>query len=72
MHKGWGAAVAAIAMAAGCTSGGDSHNFTRRLEDGASCAELFEIRNRVDIEVERMNEQLRAIGCFSSTSERTD
>lgn len=40
-----------------------------------SCRELFDFRNELDpgdSEIEAMNEALRSIGCFSSTSQRTD
>jgi hypothetical protein len=49
--------------------------FQRRLAAGASCSELFEIRNDQDHAsevVERMNSDLRAIGCHSSGSVRSD
>jgi hypothetical protein len=71
MRRRWGLAVVAV-LAAGCTSDGQSLNFTKRLEDGADCGELFEIRNRIGMETERYNRQLREIGCYSATSERTD
>lgn len=66
--------LAAMTAAAGCSSSGQSVNFTRRLESGASCSELFEIRNKIGSETlnERYNRQLREIGCYSSSSERTD
>lgn len=61
-----------LAVLAACSSSDASVNFTWRLEQGASCAELFEIRNQVGMQTERYNEQLREIGCFSANSERTD
>jgi hypothetical protein len=52
--------------------------FTSRLSAGADCPELFKIRNDIkqadpkNKNVDRMNEQLRNIGCYSSTSHRND
>lgn len=49
--------------------------FESMLEVGANCDTLYSIRNEADpgsFVVETMNEQLREIGCFSSSSERTD
>jgi hypothetical protein len=74
-------AVTAIVMAvlAGCANGAQSDapagNFDDRLKAGAPCSELFAIRNELDWKTQRyahMNEQLRAVGCYLSTSERTD
>ena len=49
--------------------------FQARLAAGADCPELFEIRNEVKREdpssADRMNEDLRSIGCYSSSSSRT-
>lgn len=48
--------------------------FKQRLDAGANCAELFEIRNSLDPKasvVVRMNEELREIGCYSSGSVRS-
>lgn len=48
--------------------------FKQRLDAGASCAELFEIRNSLDPKasvVVRLNEELRVIGCYSSGSVRS-
>ena len=49
--------------------------FQQKLGAGADCQELFEIRNEVrradQSSAGRMNEDLRAIGCYSSTSSRT-
>jgi hypothetical protein len=48
--------------------------FKQRLDAGAGCAELFEIRNSLDpkaSDVVRMNEELRKIGCYSSSSVRS-
>ena len=61
----------------GCSGGGSASGyagFQERLQAGADCAELFEIRNSVDPsspDVPRMNSALREIGCFSSSSTRT-
>lgn len=51
--------------------------FDRALEDGASCGRLYDLRNelhpREDAEaVAEANRKLRAVGCTSSMSERTD
>ena len=50
-------------------------SFQQRLDAGADCQELYEIRNEVrrldQSYADRMNEDLRAIGCYSSTSRRT-
>ncbi len=50
-------------------------SFQQRLAAGADCQELYEIRNEVrrldQSYANRMNEDLRAIGCYSSTSSRT-
>jgi hypothetical protein len=48
--------------------------FKQRLDAGAGCAELFEIRNSLDpkaSDVVRMNKELREIGCYSSGSVRS-
>lgn len=52
-----------------------SGGFYQRLEAGADWPELFELRNELDPkdpDIPEMNESLREIGCYSSTSERTD
>lgn len=51
--------------------------FDRAVENGASCGHLFDLRNelhpRDDADaVAEANRKLRAVGCTSSTSERTD
>ena len=50
-------------------------SFQQRFNAGADCQELYEIRNEVrrldQSYADRMNEDLRAIGCYSSTSSRT-
>ena len=54
-------------------AGGEFNRFIGRLEDGADCPELFEIRNSVDPSsplIEEMNSHLREIGCVSSWSVR--
>ena len=48
--------------------------FSERLNAGASCQELFALRNSADPsspQIPRMNAALREIGCFSSGSVRT-
>ncbi len=55
--------------------GADYPGFKQRLDDGASCAELFDIRNSLDPKspvVVRINEELRGIGCYSSSSVRSN
>jgi hypothetical protein len=50
-----------------------SRSFQERLDAGAPCSELFEIRNQLDAKsplIPSMNEGLRGIGCFSSSSIR--
>lgn len=71
------AAIAALAVLAlsACASEKPHERFDNAVEDGATCAELFEIRNELDpgtVGVERANETLREIGCYSSSSTRTD
>jgi hypothetical protein len=47
---------------------------SKRLDAGAGCAELFEIRNSLDpkaSDVVRMNKELREIGCYSGSSVRS-
>lgn len=53
-------------------------SFLDAIESGAPCSVLFDIRNEIrdlssDSERDdRMNDDLRQIGCFSNSSERTD
>ena len=57
----------------GNTSGGTT--FEDALQDGATCQELYDIRNAADPDspqIPEWNEQLREIGCFSSSATRTD
>jgi hypothetical protein len=52
----------------------DYSSFKQRLDAGASCPELFDIRNSLDPKsplVVKMNEELRGIGCYSSSSVRS-
>lgn len=69
------AALALLALSA-CSSGGSEYEtFTEALEDGASCQELFDMRNEFEAGasyVEDANEALREIGCYSTSSTRTD
>jgi hypothetical protein len=47
--------------------------FSTALQVGANCQDLFEIRNTADpksASIERMNEDLRSVGCFFSSSTR--
>lgn len=67
-------ALAAVLVAA-CAVTDGATSFEQAIEDGASCQELFDIRNEVDPDHERIpewNQQLRDIGCHSSGSTRTD
>lgn len=73
------AAVCASLIFTGC-GGGESdeageRSFEEAVDAGASCEELFEIRNGWDPKsprIEPANEVLRSIGCYSASSERTD
>lgn len=81
-------AIAVIAVAMGLSSAGvfDSEDdvpsrtparddFRTALENGADCLRLFEIRNSAPPDDPRLpgwNRQLRAIGCHSANSTRTD
>lgn len=63
----------------GCGGGpadeGGEQSFEDAVDAGASCEELFEIRNEWDPKsplIEPANETLRSIGCYNSSSERTD
>jgi hypothetical protein len=50
-------------------------SFEEKLRAGATCQELFDIRNALDphsAEIPRLNEQLRSVGCYSASSSRTD
>ena len=61
-------------QSSGPSSSVNYSGFKQRLDAGATCAELFEIRNSLDAKdsvVVRMNEELREIGCYSSGSVRS-
>lgn len=70
------ALVVAFATNIGC--GGETGEysiFRQRLEHGATCAELFQLRNSTDPKsavVAMMNRDLREIGCNSSSSVRRE
>jgi hypothetical protein len=68
--------VLAVASCGGGEGAKDGYpSFQDRLDAGATCEELFGIRNAVDPKsplIERMNQDLRAIGCYSVSSVRTD
>lgn len=69
--------LTALISLAGCTEEDTppSGGFYGRLEAGANCPELFEIRNELDPkdpDIPEMNDRLREIGCYSASSERTD
>ncbi|HEX7099645.1 MAG TPA: hypothetical protein VF377_10420 [Acidimicrobiia bacterium] len=49
--------------------------FYAGIDSGEPCSVLYEYRNALDPKdsrIPQMNEALRAIGCFTSSSERTD
>lgn len=53
----------------------DVRNFDEAVEDGASCSELYEIREAWPpqyVEIPEWNRTLREIGCTSPTATRTD
>ena len=60
---------------AGSTAPTGYARFQQRINAGANCPELYEIRNEVrasdQASAGRMNEELRSIGCYSSDSSRT-
>lgn len=68
----------ALVAAMGCApDGGEggTASFDQAVSEGASCSDLYEIRNSYqpdEPDIARMNERLREIGCFSSSSTRTD
>ena len=73
--------AAAVFLASSLTACGGSdegdpvERFIERRDAGASCAELFDIRNDLDPHddlIPTINEGLRNIGCYSATSDRTD
>lgn len=72
------ALVAALAGCGGSEPGQEDtggRSFDGALDSGASCQELFDIRNELDPKdpaIEDINQTLRSIGCYSATSERTD
>jgi hypothetical protein len=62
-----------VALGACANQLASSSSFERRLQEGASCSELFEIRNAQDPQspqLERMNVALRGVGCYSANSVR--
>lgn len=64
-----------LSLSACSTSENGYAGFSEALEGGASCEELFEIRNEWDPgsqNVVEANAALREIGCFSSSSTRSD
>jgi len=73
-----GVILVVVGLAASCngeTPAAGYPSFKERLDAGANCAELFEIRNALDPKsslIERINEQLRGVGCYSSSSVRSD
>lgn len=69
--------IVAVILLTGCGASTSSatalERFKNRLDAGATCAELFEIRNSVDPHspyIPTMNEDLRSLQCYSSTSLR--
>lgn len=77
-----GLAMVTVAVAialAGCASNSDDPpgdsvrfaDFRGALDEGANCADLIELKNRLDPELhDRANRELRNLGCYSATSER--
>lgn len=73
-------AVLVAAALSGCGAAEDEDDagygtFADALEAGASCSELFEIRNSWDPKsphIDQANIALREIGCYTSSSTRTD
>lgn len=66
-----------LLLLAVCDTRSAMERFTDALEDGASCAELFEIRNEFHpreeaTSVQIANSRLRRVGCVSSSATRTD
>ena len=66
-----------LLLSVGCESesNGAYAAFQQRLEAGATCEELFTIRNEIDPKSplpERMNRALREVGCYLSSSTRSD
>ena len=62
-------------LAVACEEEPSYELFRSELRDGASCGRLFEIRNDLDPKDPnhiQINDDLAAIGCFSSSSNRTD
>jgi hypothetical protein len=77
MRKLVAAAAALLALSAGCSSGGDdwAQRFSDAVEGGDDCPVLFELRNRMDEKSDdyaEANVELRRVGCFMSSSTRTD
>lgn len=71
------AVAALLVVSTGCGSDGadEGASFDEAFKSGATCAELFEIRNEWDPKsplVEPANEALRSIGCYTAGSERTE
>lgn len=71
--------MALLPVIAGCSGGGEAKgsypSFQDRLKAGATCEKLFGIRNAVDPKsplIEKMNHDLREVGCYSKSSVRTD
>jgi hypothetical protein len=59
----------------GCSGTSDPYSvFQQRLETGATCQELFEIRNALDPQspnIVKMNADLGKIGCYSASGVRS-
>ena len=77
MKKRWILLPAALLlMLSACAPAQSEHDaFREELEGGASCAELFELRNDMDrseTNIDTVNAELREVGCYSSSSTRTD
>jgi hypothetical protein len=68
-------ALPLLALTACASTQNEHEAFREALEQGASCAELFELRNDMDrseTNIDTVNAELREVGCYSSSSTRTD
>jgi len=66
--------VALCWLTAACTNENNYSIFKERLDAGATCQELFSLRNSFDpssADTPKINEDLRSIGCHSNSSVRS-
>ncbi len=71
------ALLVVVLLATSCGEDEDQlEQFQSMIDVGFSCNSLFDVRNEMSGDdpslAEPLNDALRLIGCFSSTSERTD